>query len=339
MSIKNHVLTNGAKIGNATVISNGLLKKGSCIPGTTIIPTSVTFHQTACIDVDAERMSLSLKNANNDPNAGTSKSNYRKASWTITVGHNKIVQNVPLNWKAYAQGDATGNNTSISIEMCMYTDKTKQYNTYLNAIALFKLMKLKYKSSLVPKAHYDWTKKNCPQWLRENKYGYSWTWFKAQCLGSEATVTPTETKVTETKVNQTGLVNATSLNVRNGACASCTKLGTLKDNEKVNIVAKCSNGWLKIVYGNGHGYVSGDYVDNIVNVAPDWSNGDHNCKVKATANLNLRSGRGTSFKVVKTIPKGTIFTVGYVLNKWGSTYDYKDGNNPTYFSCEYVEKV
>lgn len=332
--VKNHILVNGTKVGKAVVISDGLLKKGSCIPGTTITPASVTIHQTGCIDVDADRMSLSLKNANNDPNAGTSKSNYRKASWTITVGHNKIIQNVPLNWKAYAQGCADGNNTSISIEICMYTDKTKQYNAYINAIELFKLMKANYKSSLALKAHYDWTKKNCPEWLRGGKYGYNWSWFKSQC-----TSTSTEASVTETKVNQVGYVNTASLNVRSAANASSSKLGSLSDNTKVTIVAKCSNGWLKINYNNGHGYVSGDYIDNITNVAPDWSNGDYNCKVRATANLNLRSGRGTDYKVVTTIPKGTTFTVGYVLNKWGSTYDYKNGNDPTYFSCDYVEKV
>ena len=70
-----------------------------------------------------------------------------------------------------------------------------------------------------------------------------------------------------------------------------------------------------------------------------WVNGDYNCKVKTTANLNLRSGRGTSYDVIKTVPKGTILTLGYVLNGWGSTWDYKNNTSPTYFSCDYVEKV
>lgn len=337
-NIKNHVLVNGAKICKATVVSNSLMKKGSCIPGTTIVPTSVTFHQTACIDVDAPTMYKSLNNANNDPYAGTSKSNFNKASWTITVGYNKIVQNVPLNWKAYAQGCVDGNNTSISIEMCMYTDKTKQYDTYLNAIELFKVLKREYKSSLVAKAHYDWTKKNCPQWLREGKYGYNWTWFKNQLNASTTAV------VTETAVNQTGSVNvgtSDTLNVRSGPGSSNSKLGSLKDNAKVEIVAKCSNGWFKIKFNDGYGYISGDYVDNIedIKTSTGWVNGTYNCKVKTTANLNLRSGRGTNYKIVKTIPKGTILTVGYVLNNWGSTYDYKDGTQPTYLCCDYVEKI
>ena len=73
-------------------------------------------------------------------------------------------------------------------------------------------------------------------------------------------------RITETVVNQEGLVNATSLNVRSGAGTNYNSLGKLKDNSKVSIVAKCSNGWLKIKFNNGYGYVSGDYIDNIKNI-------------------------------------------------------------------------
>ncbi|WP_297131632.1 peptidoglycan-binding protein [Terrisporobacter sp.] len=72
--------------------------------------------------------------------------------------------------------------------------------------------------------------------------------------------------VSETTVNQEGMVNATSLNVRSGAGTNCSKVGSLKNNTQVTIVAKCSNGWLKIKYGSGYGYVSGQYIDNIKNV-------------------------------------------------------------------------
>ena len=69
----------------------------------------------------------------------------------------------------------------------------------------------------------------------------------------------------------------------------------------------------------------------------EWKNGDYNRKVKATANLNLRKGRGTDYEVIYTIPKGTVFEVGYVLNDWGSTWDFKD--QVGYISMKYVEKV
>ena len=187
-NISNGWLTNGMTIGSAKVVKYNI-GKGHCIPGTTINPTSLTFHQTDCYNVDAPTMSLSLKNANKDKSR-------RIASWHFTVGYNKIYQNAPLHWKCYAQGCTSGNNTSLSVEMCMYYDKNKQYQTYLNAIALFKFLKANYKSSLVPKAHYDWTRKNCPSWLREGKYGYTWAWFKKQ-LTSSSTKVPTATKPSE----------------------------------------------------------------------------------------------------------------------------------------------
>ena len=79
---------------------------------------------------------------------------------------------------------------------------------------------------------------------------------------------PVEEKPKETKVNKEGKVNVpnSTLNVRKSYDASSTKLGELKDNTKVKIVATVSNGWLKIKYKDGYGYVSAKYVDGIKDV-------------------------------------------------------------------------
>lgn len=68
-----------------------------------------------------------------------------------------------------------------------------------------------------------------------------------------------------------------------------------------------------------------------------WKNGTYNCKVKATANLNARKGRGTSNPVIYTIPKGTKFEIGYVYDNWASTWDFK--GQVLYICCDYIEKV
>lgn len=88
---------------------------------------------------------------------------------------------------------------------------------------------------------------------------------------------------------------------------------------------------------NGKGNSILNALTNNTTSSVKWKNGDYNCKVKATANLNLRSGRGTNYNVIYTIPKGTIFEVGYVLNNWGSTWDFKD--KVGYICMDYVEKV
>ena len=79
---------------------------------------------------------------------------------------------------------------------------------------------------------------------------------------------PVEEKPKETKVNKEGKVNVSSgtLNVRKSYDADSTKLGELKDNAKVKIVATVSNGWLRIKYKDGYGYVNSKYVDGIKDV-------------------------------------------------------------------------
>ena len=79
---------------------------------------------------------------------------------------------------------------------------------------------------------------------------------------------PVEEKPKETKVNKEGKVNVSSgtLNVRKSYDADSTKLGELKDNARVKIVATVSNGWLRIKYKDGYGYVNSKYVDGIKDV-------------------------------------------------------------------------
>ena len=53
-----------------------------------------------------------------------------------------------------------------------------------------------------------------------------------------------------------------------------------------------------------------------------YTNGTYDRKARTTTNLNVRKGRGSNFEVIKTIPKGTEFTVNYCLDNWFSTYDF-----------------
>lgn len=153
----------------------------------------------------------------------------------------------------------------------------------------------------------------------------------------------TSQNITEISVNQTGLVSATSLNVRSGAGTNYSVLGKLKNNTQVSIVAKCGNSWVKIRFGGEFGYVNSKYLNNIKDVSissttpSKWKTGDYNCKVRATVDLNARAGRSAGSPIVNVIPKGTIFTLGYVHDKWGSTWDFKD--RVSYICCDYIEKV
>lgn len=58
---------------------------------------------------------------------------------------------------------------------------------------------------------------------------------------------------------KTGTVTASALNVRSGYGTSYSKIGLLSKGAKVEII-ESKNGWHKIKYGSGYGYVSGEYI-------------------------------------------------------------------------------
>ena len=67
-------------------------------------------------------------------------------------------------------------------------------------------------------------------------------------------------------VIKTGVVNTTSLNVRGGYGTGYSVIGTLPNAAKVDILEEY-NGWYKILYNGGYGYVSGAYIT--LNTTPE----------------------------------------------------------------------
>lgn len=235
----NHKLTE-SKIGTATVIVD-ILPKGKVIPDTRITPTSITIHQTGNIDAPAKNNHNYMRNCN--------KSGDRIASWHVTVGYDYIIQAQSFNYKTYHAGNNTGNSSSIGIEICMYSDKTKQKQAYDNAIALVKILMQYYNfTSNNIKRHYDWTKKHCPAWLIDCKYGYSWTWFMSYLSGDSNTDT-----------FQIKVVNCTTLNARSGPNTNYPVKDTVKAGTILTIVGISGN-WYKTKSGL---YVNKNYCQRI----------------------------------------------------------------------------
>lgn len=235
--MNNHRL-NESKIGSAKVIVD-ILPKGKCIPNVKMVPTSITLHQTGNVGASAKNNHRYMANCNKDGS--------RKASWHFTVGYDEIYQAQSSNYKCYHAGNATGNNTSIGIEICMYNDKDKQKQAYLNAIELVKILMKYYgfKDSQV-KRHYDWTKKHCPAWLIEGKWGYTWDWFKSQLKTSqEQSQDPGVTFKVKILVN--------NLNVRTGPSTTYSVVGQVhKDGVFTIVKAQGSWGFLK----SGMGWIN-----------------------------------------------------------------------------------
>lgn len=110
----------------------------------------------------------------------------------------------------------------------------------------------------------------------------------------------TQTKTMYVRVN-------TSLNVRSGAGTNHSIVGSLKNGQAVTVYEE-SNGWARI--GNGQ-WVSAQYLSSTNN-----TNSYPTKYVTPNIGLNVRSGAGTGYRVIRALPKGTKVTVYETKNGW-----------------------
>lgn len=239
-------------IGTAKVVVD-ILPKGKVIPNVKMNVTSITIHQTGNIGAPAKNNHNYMKNCN--------KSGQRIASWHFTVDDKEIYQAVPTNMKAYHAGNATGNSTSIGIEICMFNDAEKQKQAYLNAIELVKILMAYHNLTIGQvKQHYNWTKKDCPAWLRSNKFGYNWKWFTEQCTGKSSkpviTVAPPSTfkpYIARCTVN--------NLNCRKGAGTNFDVETQINQGTAITIIEQRMNGTTKWLKSKSGYWVAAKYME------------------------------------------------------------------------------
>lgn len=125
--------------------------------------------------------------------------------------------------------------------------------------------------------------------------------------------------------DNTGIVTASSLNVRSGPSTSNSILGGISRGQKVNIISS-ENGWYKIEFRNKTGWVSSKYISTDLSSSDNSNNSssgettDMSTTVKsvtATANLNVRNGGSTSNSVISYIRKGeTVDVIGKASTGW-----------------------
>lgn len=121
-----------------------------------------------------------------------------------------------------------------------------------------------------------------------------------------------------------------SLNIRSGRGTSYKKIGSIPSG-KIVTVTDISSGWGKVTYNGKTGYCSMKYLRR-----PELIDGGSDANYKTTANLNLRSGRGTKYKIKLTIPKNTKLKVTDINNGWGKT-TYKSTTG--YVKTSYLSKL
>lgn len=159
-------LTNGMKIGNATVVVD-IIPKGNpeIRPATKITPSFITYHNTgnAGRGADAEAHNKYIHNM-----AGKQPKDTSHVSWHLTVDEHFIYQHIPFDENAWHTGDGSGvrsgNMTSVGIEICEHVDQKDYHQAEENAIALGLFLAKELDVQIgnhVP--HQKWSGKFCPR--------------------------------------------------------------------------------------------------------------------------------------------------------------------------------
>ena len=292
---------NETKIGTANVIVE-ILPQGYVIPDTRITPTSITIHMTGNVGAAAWNNHNYMKNCNN--------SGDRIASWHFTVDDKEIYQAQSTNYKCYHAGSASGNNTSIGIEICMFNDQARQLQAYKNAIELVKiLMDYHNFSTSDVVRHYDWTSKHCPAWLIEGKWGYTWSWFKGELTNSQPSQ-PSQPSV-EVKVPFLATILVDALNIRKEANFSSEVVGVVTKGQ-VFTITEVSNGLGKLKSGAGWISINEEYVSK-KEIVSEFKQYLARCTASC---LNCRTGAGTDYDVINTISEGVVITIVEEKDGW-----------------------
>ncbi len=90
---------------------------------------------------------------------------------------------------------------------------------------------------------------------------------------------------------QVGTVNASSLNIREGASTSSAVVAKAAQGAQVNIL-ESYNGWYKITSGDATGWVSGNYITVSQEAVKGMITSD---------NVNVRTGPGSSYDVILSV--------------------------------------
>jgi peptidoglycan/xylan/chitin deacetylase (PgdA/CDA1 family) len=122
-------------------------------------------------------------------------------------------------------------------------------------------------------------------------------------------------------------VTTANLNLRSGPGTSYAVIAVIPKGTSVTVQSTVGN-WAKVTYSGKTGYSSMSYLVPVSTSVNDFR--------ITTANLNFRSGPGTTFPILAVIPKGTTVNVISESNGWAKfTYAGKTGYSSTY----YLQKV
>ena len=124
---------------------------------------------------------------------------------------------------------------------------------------------------------------------------------------SSSSSTSGSTSTGTTQASKTGTITATSLNVRSGAATTYSILGTLSNGKTVTIYEE-SNGWYKINYNGGYGWVSKTYVSTGTTSSGSTSTGTTNTTTTTKTVSQIKSQIATTYAQAKAMTGRTNFS-------------------------------
>ena len=138
------------------------------------------------------------------------------------------------------------------------------------------------------------------------------------------------------QASSSGTVTADYLNVRSGAGTGYGVIGGLSEGSSVSIIST-ENGWCKINYNGGTGYVSSDYISSGSSSEENSSTSSSPSESSATVTadvLNIRSGAGTGYGVIGTLTYNSSVSVISNSNGWSQI---SHNGTTGYVSSDYLD--
>lgn len=110
-------------------------------------------------------------------------------------------------------------------------------------------------------------------------------------------------------------VTCGALNVRSGAGTNYPRIGGLSKGQTVQVY-EASNGWLKIAYGSGYGWISQQYTDYKTDEPTQPEQPSTKQGTITAESLNVRTGPGTSYESIGYLHNGDKVTILGESNGW-----------------------
>ncbi|TBX18910.1 enterotoxin [Clostridium perfringens] len=158
-------------------------------------------------------------------------------------------------------------------------------------------------------------------------------------LEDEETNGDIEIEKPSVSVNKKGIVKVNSaLNMRSGPGSNYGVIGTLRNNDEVEIIKEV-DGWYEIKFNGKSGYVSSQYikvVDNESNEEKPSVSLNKQGVVKVNSALNMRSGPGSNYGVIGTLRNNDKVEIIKEVDGW---YEIRFDGKVGYASKSYITIV